>query len=1133
MPPSLESVANFNRFVPIPTHDSKPDGRPLYAYKFTDKDYNTLKRLVILIFVQGVKGGLYDHQAASFCLFATETWRRCHSRGSWKWETVFNEIGRDVPAPGWRETTISSGLDWWSRKILLSPGGHREFLVTIACEGGLPLRLLKNENNPLRDYFKLLMTDYHCKRQLLDCDIYALARRHAMSLPSTLRHDIVYKLSGDLIRAIVDLQEKVPDAPVPVAALDQQIPDWRNNLPLPLDDETAERLLKNLVNKARELAITERQKIRWQRLLLQKGDNWSVEQVLNLPRQFSGMALRSWCNDNSELSHRIRFFLQKNGESDQVALLTRQKGEGEQAVYGCEVLRHNGVRLIDKEVIQGARLLLNDGVTSHTVPVQGEHEPGPLPWIFRQLEGRREFIGEGSMRCQDDKVFVLAPKGGSFDSSGSATKKGDALALSRELYEVSGLVDWLHPELGTCRIQCAALNANEGIYLLDGRRVSGVAEELPPFLGIPSVFVTHADGNNRRIVERALLEWRPAGFPGIPWRNDVAQCAGVVWVRYCERDGQQLLLRKIRVMPTNSQVLVKKIGAEANEAGIIQLAGLGECTVLCDNSIRGSECVVRSETSGVTLIECLAEAGLPVTQFSATLSWPEGGSLVLQLPFPRQGAAFVRAGKSIDAAQKIVLSRLAGYHAVVQATVTGRSYILTAKVSSPNNTNPNLKLVERLLLDSNGRAQFDLHRIQDRLSSMMAMTGDLDAHATLEIQDTTGCRLASTWVERFDLKFTPDYDNKLLPLDSESLELLEDGWDQGFVVKMIRLWNPGAEPVVLERDDSSFAWHIPDMLESGPWLVLGEEGDLPRCRPAWWQIDGEQGAVTSDLAQAVREQDSQERQTKLTSVLQELATNPNHQDWSLFFSYLRLTRRYPASTFDVLSNAITQPEVMVAALLHSTGTDFDILWELSEQLPFSWHLIPISAWLAAASQYFSTLQDVLSAMEDGEKMVWQAYQEFREKVVVRQPFFQQVCDWLSEFIFPGCNLVGGNIIAVARQYPDIFAHKETGLIAEEERKFQDRHGAEERYPDGPRIMEWQGRPHFPQNFRYQHIDKMSFRSVRCAPFVAADIALTGMMYDDRLLFELQVLRDFDTEWFDAAYALGLCLGLASLPNETN
>jgi hypothetical protein len=57
-------------------NDSKPDGRPLYAYKCTDVAYNRLKEIVGEMFSSARSGYPSLYFARMFCLFAAETWRR-------------------------------------------------------------------------------------------------------------------------------------------------------------------------------------------------------------------------------------------------------------------------------------------------------------------------------------------------------------------------------------------------------------------------------------------------------------------------------------------------------------------------------------------------------------------------------------------------------------------------------------------------------------------------------------------------------------------------------------------------------------------------------------------------------------------------------------------------------------------------------------------------------------------------------------------------------------------------------------------------------------------------------------------------------------------------------------------------
>ena len=311
-------------------------------------------------------------------------------------------------------------------------------------------------------------------------------------------------------------------------------------------------------------------------------------------------------------------------------------------------------------------------------------------------------------------------------------------------------------------------------------------------------------------------------------------------------------------------------------------------------------------------------------------------------------------------------------------------------------------------------------------------------------------------------------------------------------------------------------------MEAGPWLVLGEDGDWPRFRPVLWRIDGDLEPSNSLLVQTIREQDRLTRQNKFYDFVQQLGQNPNHPDWAAFGDYLQLTRRYPASVFDLFKYLIKEPEALVLGLLKSDDKDFDAIWSLAYQLPFSWHLVAVATWESAASKFIFSLREALSALDEGEEITWQAFQAICDRVAIRQPFFRQICDWLSSALFPERPLKNSEL-CLAQQAPKVIFE----LIAAEEQKLQARHDADEYYPDGPLVMECLHRSDCNSEFRFERLAR-PYRPVRCAPFVASQIAITGESYSESLLFELQKLRNFDREWFDSAFAFALCLGLAKL-----
>ena len=196
------------------TQQRGPDGRPLYAYRWDNGYYERLKTAVRDQMPGALRGREKNSFAPMFCMYAAETFRRRHAGGPWTWETVFAEIGHAIPDEQSIYSWVEKGLQHFKRTLLRSRNGERrEFLVTLACEGGLPLRLLHKESAHLSRYFRELLTAYHRERHRPGCDATDIARQVAVRyLPASLRHDVVFKLSGDLIQSIVQLQEQVADA---------------------------------------------------------------------------------------------------------------------------------------------------------------------------------------------------------------------------------------------------------------------------------------------------------------------------------------------------------------------------------------------------------------------------------------------------------------------------------------------------------------------------------------------------------------------------------------------------------------------------------------------------------------------------------------------------------------------------------------------------------------------------------------------------------------------------------------------------------------------------------------------------------------------------------------------------------
>lgn len=299
----------LTQFIFSHIRETKPDGRPLYAYKCNQKSYEVLRDVLI----EQLK--MVDYSRASvttipcyFCLYAAETFCREHENGIWSWDTVFKALGLNEPEPVYLHDWIERGLAWWKRP-LIKQNGRRRFLTTIACEGGLPLRLLQKNNAAINQFFRAILEGYY-KQGCGGVDAAEMiGRLQAFKLPTSLRQDVVFHLGGELIAAIVELQRELGNTPNTIQSLDKFIPDWRRRLPLRLEDQSTEALFNGLVNRSRELSRLAQSRLRWVGKLKELPTGWQVQKSLECPDTFTGEQIALWLGLDGDLPPRLRLLL--------------------------------------------------------------------------------------------------------------------------------------------------------------------------------------------------------------------------------------------------------------------------------------------------------------------------------------------------------------------------------------------------------------------------------------------------------------------------------------------------------------------------------------------------------------------------------------------------------------------------------------------------------------------------------------------------------------------------------------------------------------------------------------------------------------------------------------------------------
>ena len=1102
-----------------------PTGKALYSYRCTEKSYVRLGVLILADLPKALSGHRPPDFEACLCMYAAETFRREHVGSSWAWRTIFDPLGVAVPPNNTMGQWIERGLKYWRREVLRGSSGQHMWLVTIACEGGLPLRLLQHEGAHLRSFFRNILESYHQRRIGTDA-IYAIAREHIQRLPKSLRNPEVLHLASTLLIRIIELQRETEGAADPLAQLESKFPNWRSTLPLRLDDSVAEALFKNLMEHSRTLERQATARAGWIGTLRETMSGvYSVTKRLVFPDRVSGVQLQEWTRGASDNVPRWRLLLETQRRIEPIASLTLVPSyNGTDSVYRREWQRREPVALCGEQVQHPHEVLLGNSHYSSPVPLRNSDSWGDSPWVFvpSRIPGEWEWLSEGSGRTAHSTARVAVIQGTHplHSISGECSKVGELREPARLLYAITGEVEFQTEDGDRYRFTCGAERESDNELQLQGERFHHSRNERAVFRGAPRFFEMSANGNGA--LAAGELQWRRVGEGGA-WSSRMSGCVGRVWIRLLDHSGIERIRRQVDVLPSNFS-MQRRLGV-ANLSGYCELSGIADARV--EASCGHGALHLENIADGVR-IDCVPQLGAVVTPLHVKLHWPDTQGLELQLNYPQQCAIFQLDGRNLERSAQVTADRLYGLWLHAESPASASRFRLDIELIRGNSVadQDRLGFTELLPPLSNGVLEVSMGSMSDRIRSLLAADDGLGTQVRLTVR-ASGTELARLYVRYYDMNIVPLEGLERVGIPEEQLARLDGDWRECLSLEILPLFDPGRPPVPLEQlEDGSVGWKIPEALEPGPWWVVGRDRSWARFRPLLLSIKGETGENQDEgslLTQAVREPDAGVRARILDDVLSDMAINPEHEDWNNLLAFVRLASDFSPNSIDPLRHLIRNPDALVMALLRADESAFSRLLTLADQMPFVWGLVPLGSWQKVTSNYYARLRFSLVDFDGAEDLVWQTFQEVCSRLNTNRHYFSVLCDYLQAQLFPERPLTNSPLRVVRALGFEFLRPQFTAA----ENSLLSRHEAEEEWPSVPDLLRMVDEGFVDSEFSYRHLTDVQ-RTVRCAPFVAVGIALRGEQVDDDLVYQLRAVRDFDSEWFDDGYALALTYGLSRL-----
>ena len=1125
---------------------NRPDARPLYSYRCSDDEFEEMGDILR----SRAKQPIGRVGAALFCLYAAEWWRRNHRGGSWKWAGILDDTGRTSISFPQLYKIVENGLRYWQREIL-RVGSNRGFLVTLACEGGLPLHLVNNEGTALRRYLLGVLEDF----QLFRSSGYKpedIASGASALLPFSLQQDVVYRLSGQLIDEIWKLQPIVGNSHSPVRDLDRTDPNWREQLPLIVPDNVADTLLNPLIKEAVELARGGVSGLRMHRSLRVQGENWTLHAEVVVPASVSDQQLVKLFGDEAaNLLGRFELYLKGKNDNRSPLAIATQTDHGDQKKYRFEpfeVTRHfkgeeccvsKSLHVITRSVSIGPR------------PLPGGYSLTDLPWVFVDKSGEHRelrFLGQGSITTRHSEAFVAVPWDTEPENSEGCDCElvAEIQDIERAVFRVRGSATFRDSGGSVCRIRTASEAEASPEYQLNGEVLSGVTGNELVYRGYPTLHEIGTEGQVNRIAPERI-EWCIPGKQPSIWRPLSPECYGEVTLRFV--DNSMLRYRDhVMIVPKEAEIQLQP--SPDFKRGQIDLVGFEDVEVGW-KSIPGDE--IRLEKiaiNGLTRLVCEASSE-PPAEISLHLTWPGGRKLAFDLPYPSSGGRFISSsGRVFPDEETVPLDRLSGIIATGTTTDEQCQYFVSGTLLRAQDISPTQRFEVREPLTKviDGRFELDLCSLQEPLRNLFALSRDLDVRVRLVIE-ASGSLLGSLRrliVSRFDLSLMPDRRNDEVRLEEDAIGRLN--WEniEHLKVEAVRLWDPETETSVLKPVPGSLApgrWLFSsECREPGPWMILGKDGDWHRIRPLLWEVPGKDDQLLLQhfdpkeggvLAKVVCISNKNARVTALDRVIDALSEDYDHEDWHQVYAFLRRFRGLPATTLDLTDRFISSPHAAAMALLGVPDTSiFSLIWSLLEELPFLWSLLPVRDWVMAGKRFESSLRGRLEGYPgDVDALVREALSCFLNEAPKCQLGFETLTDLMRVGVLK-------DEIESTRYLKMVVSPEGRDALRNNLERVQEellhRHaGDDDIWPTSNLFSNWFNRAEsLPEEIKdIWHIEPPGTHyrsSVINAPAVAAIAAACGIKVERSLVYEIRRLRSFDEEWFNYAYSFMLTIAIGIL-----
>ncbi|MBF6650086.1 STY4851/ECs_5259 family protein [Methylobacter sp. BlB1] len=937
-----------------------PDQRPLYQYRITDTEFESLKSAIKLSILLGLSTASKNvpRWNAAFVMYAAEWWRREYDGTRPTWDKVFESVGAKSQnlSTGQRNVLVESGLQFWRRSIRVINGRHY-YLGSIACEGGLPLNQLNNSSGWLGRVFKQVIPKYSRLRNT-GIQAYQLINE-CEYIPITYRENKeIHLILGDMVKTVVELKHEfqLHERSNPVAFLDQHCLSWRERFPLPIETEVGGKLLSDMVSTAAKSDDVTAIPMRAIRQLKDNG-------CLQLQIEFLGFIALEELAISETAPARLEVELASSDGK------TRMLGVALKTVYKQKpALKMPRM----PETIKGERALQSYAIrfkylseTLKEIPLIGGAElDNNAPWVFVQQDSEWVLEGVASINTRAKRVRILFPEHFNYQAN-AEVQNLETVFFGKKLIEADGCIRFTDAEANTFTIKTAQPHSPSS-YELQGKQSKFASTPKELFLGLPTLRrIDHETGASTEIPAKDLVA-RPVNSQ-TNWQRLTPELQGVYEIRLLNQ-GNILFRKKCAIL---SEQFAVRFKPSANSLdGTIYLDYAKPAIVVCESTVKHT---ITPENDGYR-IDLIAEL-TPPPYVCLALYWPGMTDMLsLLIPFPARGGQVIDANGNLLSSQQALFSdQLHGFRLRLFSGYLDRKRELQIEFKLKDDRLDDIKDVYfRHEIQREGNVvELAIIDYLEWIRTLMAISSNLDSYVQLAVYEN-GSELLRRKIKRYQFSLGRNLEQGTVELNASDQACLSCDIQEGITLMAMRLSQPEQEHIRLESQFTeqvlTGSWFFsPEKRVAEPWLIYSAKTSSVSLRPILWGVecDSENSNFIDTeevftLHSAVKIGHIQTRHTTIKNILARMSADFGHSGWDYLRHLWRYCQHLPMSSFDVWTTAVTDTRILAALALQM---DEAFIESFSEELPVFWELVPLRDWLAVHTAYKNYL---LQAMDEAD-----------------------------------------------------------------------------------------------------------------------------------------------------------------------